>query len=394
MKIGIDKIGFATSKYMLNMDDLAKSRQVDPEKYSKGLLLKSCSITPINEDIVTLGASAADDILTDDDKKKIDMIIVATESSVDQSKAAATCIHRLLNIQPFARSIEMKEACYSATAALDYARLHVEKNPESEVLVIASDIARYGINTPGEPTQGAGAVAMLIAQNPRILLLNEQSVSQTRDIVDFWRPNYSQTPYVNGFYSTKQYLDMLKTTWLEFQKRFNTSLGDFATFCFHLPFPKLALNGFNKIMDKTLPENIKKRLTANFESSIYYSQQIGNIYTGSLFLGLLSLLETGQHLIAGDKIAFFSYGSGAVSEIFTGVLVEGFKKQLQKNRIQQLQKRSVLSVAEYEKIFFEEPVIDAMGNASFKQYNTGKFVLKEIRGHERIYDKTNQTNKI
>lgn len=183
MKIGIDKIGFATSQYMLNMDDLAESRQVDPEKYSKGLLLRTLSIAPVNDDIVTLGASAADSILTNDDKEAIDMVIVATESSVDQSKAAATCIHNLLGIQPFARSIEMKEACYSATAALDYARLHVEKHPESKVLVIASDIARYGAHTSGEPTQGAGSIAMLISQDPQILLLNDNFVAQTRDIM-------------------------------------------------------------------------------------------------------------------------------------------------------------------------------------------------------------------
>ena len=54
MKIGIDKIGFATAQYVLNMDDLAESRYVDPDKYSKGLLLNNLSITPVNDDIVTL----------------------------------------------------------------------------------------------------------------------------------------------------------------------------------------------------------------------------------------------------------------------------------------------------------------------------------------------------
>ncbi|MUG33550.1 hydroxymethylglutaryl-CoA synthase, partial [Psychrobacter sanguinis] len=83
------------------------------------------SITPITEDIITLAASAADQILTDDDKEHIDMVILATETSVDQSKAASVYVHQLMGIQPFARSIEMKEACYSATAALDYAKLHV-----------------------------------------------------------------------------------------------------------------------------------------------------------------------------------------------------------------------------------------------------------------------------
>ena len=69
--------------------------------------------------------SAAADILNDDDKKAIDMVIVATESSIDQSKAAAVYVHSLLAIQPFARSFEMKEACYAATAGLNYAKLHV-----------------------------------------------------------------------------------------------------------------------------------------------------------------------------------------------------------------------------------------------------------------------------
>ena len=171
MTIGIDKIGFATSPYVLRLEDLAAARDTDPEKLSKGLLLKEQSVAPITEDIVTLAATAADDILTDEDKEAIDMVILATESGIDQSKAAAVFVHGLLDIQPFARSFEMKEACYAATAALDYAKLHVEKFPQSKVLVIASDIAKYGIGTPGEPTQGAGAVAMLISQNPRILSL-------------------------------------------------------------------------------------------------------------------------------------------------------------------------------------------------------------------------------
>lgn len=389
MKIGIDKIGFATARYVLNMDDLAESHNVDPDKYSKGLLLNNLSITPINDDIVTLGASAAESILSEEDKKTIDMIIVATESSVDQSKAASTYIHSLLGIQPFARSIEMKEACYGATAALDYARLHVQKHPESKVLVIASDVARYGVNTPGEPTQGAGSVAMLISKKPRILLLNDNSVAQTRDIMDFWRPNYSTTPYVNGIYSTKQYLDMLKTTWAEFQKRFNTSLADFSAFCFHLPFPKLALKGFNKVMDKNLPEDFKEKLKENFESTILYSKEVGNIYTGSLYLGLLSLLENSKNLVAGDQIALFSYGSGAVAEIFSATLVDGFKDMLQTNRLETLKNRIRLSVEDYEKLFFEEVVIDSEGNANIPEYKTGVFALKEIHEHQRIYGKVN-----
>ena len=250
MSIGIDKIGFATSQYVLNMADLALARGAEPEKFSKGLMLDATSITPITEDIVTLASDAAADILNDDDKNAIDMVIVATESSIDQSKAAAVYVHSLLGIQPFARSFEMKEACYAATAGLNYAKLHVAAHPDSKVLVIASDIARYGVGSSGESTQGAGAVAMLVSQNPRILELADDNVAQTRDVMDFWRPNYSSTPYVQGIYSTKQYLDSLKTTWAAYQERHQANFADFAAFCLHLPYPKLALKGLNKIIPK------------------------------------------------------------------------------------------------------------------------------------------------
>ena len=386
MTIGIDKIGFATGRYRLDMGDLAQSRGVDSEKFSKGLLLDALSITPITEDIVILGASAANSILDEKDKASIDMVLVATESSIDQSKAAAVYIHSLLGIQPFARSLELKEACYSATAALNYAKLYVEKHPQSKVLVIASDIAKYGINTPGEPTQGSGSIAMLISQNPRLLELHDDNVAQTRDIMDFWRPNYSTTPFVDGMYSTKQYLDMLKTTWAEYQKRSGKTLADFSAFCFHLPFPKLALKGFNKIMDKSLPDAKKEALKANFDASITYSRQIGNIYTGSLFLGLLSLLENSDNLQAGENIALFSYGSGAVAEIFSATLVDGFKAQLKTNRKEELESRQSISVADYETIFFEEDALDEDGNASFADYVTNDFSLVAIKEHQRIYE--------
>lgn len=387
MNIGIDKIGFATANYVLKLADLAEARGIVPDKLSKGLLLKELSIAPITEDIVTMGASAAESVLTAKDKNEIDMVIVASESGIDQSKASAVFVHGLLGVQPFARSLEMKEACYSATAALDYARLHVEKHPNSKVLVIASDIAKYGVDTPGEPTQGAGAVAMLITNNPRILIFNEDNVAQTRDIMDFWRPNYSTTPFVNGMYSTQQYLDSLKTTWVEYQKRNQVSLKDFAAICCHLPYPKLALKGLKKIMDKSLSLEQQEQLQANFHQSILYSQKVGNIYTGSLFLGLLSLLENSSTLKTGDRIALFSYGSGAVSEIFSGQLVAGFKQRLQTNRIEMLNNRTPLSIPDYEKIFFEEAQLDQNGSASFMNYENQNFALAEIVEHQRRYIK-------
>ncbi|MBM7636819.1 hydroxymethylglutaryl-CoA synthase [Streptococcus saliviloxodontae] len=385
MTIGIDKIGFATSQYVLQMKDLAQARNQEPEKFSQGLMLDALSITPVTDDIISLATDAAASILDQEDLATIDMVILATESSVDQSKAGAVYVHQLLGIQPFARAIEMKEACYAATAGLDYAKLHIEKHPKSRVLVIASDIAKYGINSSGEPTQGAGAVAMLVTAEPRILSFNDDNLAQTRDIYDFWRPNYSSTPFVDGMFSTKQYLDCLKTTWSEYQKRQETDLSSFDAFCFHLPFPKLALKGLNKIMDKSLEDSVKTRLQDNFDHSIQYSRLVGNIYTGSLYLGLLSLLENSTTLKAGDKIGFFSYGSGAVCEIFSANLVEGYEKMLHKDRLDDLNQRQVISVEQYEQLFYEDITLDDEGNTDFNSYQTGAFYLESIQGHKRIY---------
>ena len=49
-------------------------------------------------------------------------------------------------------------------------------------------------------------------------------------------------------------------------------------------------------------ETEQERVMARYEESIVYSRRIGNLYTGSLYLGLISLLENSSHLSAGDRI--------------------------------------------------------------------------------------------
>ena len=389
MKIGIDKIGFAMPKYFLDIADLAKARNINANKYVKGLLQLEMSIAPITQDIVTLGATAASEFLTDEDKKNIDIIIIGTESGIDQSKSASIFIHNLLGLSPFTRAIEVKEACYGGTAAIAIAKNHVASNPESSVLVITSDLAKYGIGATGESTQGAGSCAMLIKKDPSILILNDDNVYQTRDIMDFWRPNYSDFPHVDGHFSTKQYLDCLETTWNEYSKKFNKSLDDFEAICFHLPFPKIGLKGLNTIVPKQENENLKDKLNENFHTSIIYNQKVGNIYTGSLYLNLLSLLENSKSLSSGDNILMYSYGSGAVCEIFSVTLVDGFEKRLRSDRMADFDARVKLSIEEYEKMFFEKIELDENGNSSFISDDDSLFSLEKIENHMRIYKKNN-----
>ena len=388
MKIGIDKIGFAMPKYYLDIRDLANARGIEPDKFTKGLLQLEMSIPPVSQDIVTLGAQAAFEILDKEDLEKIDMIIVGTESGVDQSKASSVFIHGLLDIQPFVRAIEVKEACYGATAALDFAKNHVMNNPESRVLVIASDIAKYGIKASGESTQGAGSCAMLITSNPRILELNNDNVCLTRDVMDFWRPNYSQYAFVEGKFSTEQYLGCLTTTWDKYLEKNNKQLSDFDAICLHLPYPKLGLKGLKTLLETEADDAIKEKLSERFNESILYSQRVGNIYTGSLFLGLLSLLENSTNLNPGDKIALYSYGSGAVAEIFSMTLVPGYEKQLKQNRFDEFNSRTRISIEEYEEMFFRDTTVDSKGNLDISDIkDDSRFVLEKIENHKRIYKK-------
>ncbi|HEM6401936.1 TPA: hydroxymethylglutaryl-CoA synthase [Streptococcus suis] len=384
MNIGIDKIGFAAPDYVLDLAELAQARNVDPNKFKIGLLQSEMAVAPITQDIISLGAKAAEAILTEEDKQTIDMVIVGTESSVDQSKAAAVTIHGLLGIQPFARSIEMKEACYGATAGLSLAKSHIAQFPESKVLVIASDIAKYGVASGGEPTQGAGAVAMLVTANPRILVLNNDNVCQTRDIYDFWRPNYDKYPRVDGKFSTEQYTDCLTTTFNYYQQKTGKTLNNFAAMCLHIPFSKQGLKGLQAI---TQDEETLERLTERFQEAIVYNKVVGNIYTGSIFLSLLSLLENSRALETGDQILFYSYGSGAVCEIFSGQLVEGYRDHLQENRLEQLNQRTKLSVKEYEQVFFEEITLDETGSSLDLPEDQTPFALIKVDNHKRIYRK-------
>ena len=56
-------------------------------------------------------------------------------------------------------------------------------------IVVCSDIARYGLNTAGEPTQGGGAVALLVSEQPDLLAVDiGLNGVCSMDVYDFWRP--------------------------------------------------------------------------------------------------------------------------------------------------------------------------------------------------------------
>ena len=384
MNIGIDKINFYVPKFYVDMAKLAEARQVDPNKFLIGIGQTEMAVSPVNQDIVSMGANAAKDIITDEDKKKIGMVIVATESAIDSAKAAAVQVHRLLGIQPFARCFEMKEACYAATPAIQLAKDYLANRPEEKVLVIASDTARYGLQSGGEPTQGAGAVAMMISHNPSILQLNDDAVAYTEDVYDFWRPTGHAYPLVDGALSKHAYIRSFQHSWNEYAKRENKSLADFESLCFHVPFTKMGKKALESIIDDA-DETTQERLRAGYEDAVYYNRYVGNIYTGSLYLSLISLLEN-HELSSGQTIGLFSYGSGSVGEFFSANVVDGYQNHLDIEGHQSaLKQRHEVSVEDYETFFkrFDELEFDEQQDEVDNDQSI--FYLKSINDNIREY---------
>lgn len=446
-KVGIDRITFATPNCYLSMRDLAIARGIDPNKFTIGIGQSQQAVPPNHQDIVTLGAQAALPLMPSIDSNRLKMVIVGTESGVDASKSSALYIHKLLNISEWVRCVEVKEACYGGTAALMMARDYVLAHSGAQVLVIAADIARYGVGTPGEVTQGAGSVAMLVSENPRVLQINDDSVVKSAEIQDFWRPVYQSTALARGKFSTEQYIRMFCDVWKRYSTENACNFNDFEAICFHLPYTKMGLKalraGFEANSgaphscdgvlhtndgashannDVSITSDTRERLLARYQDSTQYSRRIGNIYTGSLYLGLISLLdydyfrnscdssepacdsstvacdlssathpnESPLHpypLLPGQKIGLFSYGSGAVAEFFSATLVPGWRSALFSNQhIKTLNNRTQLSVSQYEEMFNSAAPYSPQDFASSQENRSGaRFVLDSITSQERNY---------
>lgn len=385
LKIGIDKIGFNTPHIYIDMNKLAVARNDDPKKYTIGLGQDEMSISPITQDPVTLAANAALGIIDEEDRSQIDLVMFGTETGIDHSKAAGVYVHRLLGLQPQTRTVELKQACYSATAAIQLAKGHIALHPDRKVLVLASDIARYGLNTPGEVTQGAGAVALIISANPKIMALENDSAYLTKDIMDFWRPIYSEEAYVDGKYSNEQYISSFANVWKAYQEKTNRSLKDFEALCFHLPYTKMGAKALQAVYEDGMGED-EERILENYQISTTYNRRVGNIYTASLYLSLLSLLENKEDLKDGSRIGLYSYGSGAVAEFFSGILQPNYREHLYDKQHQELfAARTEVTVSQYEEEFEKRLPEDGSTMELAISDDPAPICLAGITAHKRQY---------
>ncbi len=391
--IGIHDLELATTHYVVALDDLAASNGTDPAKYRLGLGQDQMSFPAPDEDIITMGAAAAAPLIERNGTEGIRTLIFATESGVDQSKAAGVSVHRLLGLPNDVRVVEFKQACYGGTAALQAAIGMVSRHPHERVLIISSDVARYELDSPGEPTQGAGAVAMLIGASPALLEIEPTAGLFTDDVDDFWRPNDSTTAVVDGALSVSAYLDALTGAWDNLQAQGGPHIDSIDRLLYHQPFTKMAKKGQAHLashvgseLDVTLPgENPSGGRDTGLALGTLYNRRLGNTYTASVFAGLASLLHQDDSL-EGKRIGLFSYGSGSVSEFITGIVQPGYFDPSRAERFYaELDAREPLDIARYRELHATE--LSSAVDMETPRVTTGTYRFAGISGQARQYER-------
>ncbi len=394
MAAGIDNIGIYIPQLYLDASDFAKARGLDPEKLERGLGIKQMAIVDTNQDPACLAANACLNVMqkTKLSPDEIGRLYVATESSLDESKAMNSDVIGMLE-QVYGEGtfghcggIECKFACVSGSYAL-YDNTNWIRAGEAEgkyALVVVSDIAKYDLRSSGEVTQGAGAVAMLLNDNPRLLAFDPKVTSTSiKNEYDFYRPFGKETPIVHGQYSNLLYLIQVKNALIEYKRKIintgliklkegETILDHVDYLNMHLPYSNMGkkalaylvrhewrdLPRWKKIIEKigmnepipkdprgtiesvladaefmakdhqftklfTSTEEYDELYESKLASSLIASKMIGNLYTASLYLGFRSSLEFEYQKgvnLNGKRVGFCSYGSGSSAMIFSGVI--------------------------------------------------------------------------
>jgi hydroxymethylglutaryl-CoA synthase len=291
-------------------------------------------------------------------------------------------VHGLLGLPSNMRVAEIKQACYAGTVALQTAISSLVREPDAKVLVVMSDIARYELDSSGEPTQGAAAVAMLVTANPRLVEIEAETGMYSADVNDFWRPNDSTTAIVDGALSLTAYLDALMGSWDDYRANGGHDIAEIDRFLYHQPFTKMARKGHRKLVQHAGGEVGEEVL----ESSFTYNRVLGNSYGASIYSALAALLHHEDDL-AGKRIGFYSYGSGSIGEYFTGTVVPGYAEHVHVEPIQtELATRESIDFDRYVEL--HETVLPSGTDVETERVTTAPFRFSGIRGGARQYERT------
>jgi hydroxymethylglutaryl-CoA synthase len=409
MPVGIDDLAIYIPKLYIDYKDFAKARGIDPQKLEYGIGIKKMALVDTNQDPACMAANACLKLMERNHlhPEDIGRMYIATESGLDESKAMNSFVIGMLeqvygeDTFEHAGGIECKFACVSGSYAIyDNANwIRADENNGKAAIVIVSDIAKYDIGSAGEYTQGAGAIAILLKNNPRLLSFDQKVTSTIiKNEYDFYRPFGKETPLVNGNYSNLLYLIQVRKAFDGYkEKAIKTGLislkdGESITdhidyFSVHLPYRKMGEKALAYLlrhewrnlprwrqvirelgMEEPLPKDPRgtiESILADVEfmktddkfrrafmqtsfynevyekkmaSSLEASAIIGNLYTASMYLGFRSLLEFEYKKgveLEGKRVGFGSYGSGSSAMVFSGTIQPGYKEVVKEMNLEE-----------------------------------------------------------
>ena len=349
---GISDIAFYLPKLSIDLAAIVAARKAEDAVTGEQLLRaqestgqKSMRFPEPWEDSATMAAEAARALLAANPgaAESVRYLMVGTESGLDHSKPLAAWVQGMLDrsgakLAGNLLTAQVQHACAGASVALlsVAAQLVLGGRMEENGLVLCSDIARYARASTAEVTQGAGALALLVQPEARLVGIDLATAGfASRDVDDFFRPFGSSTPFVKGHYSIRCYREALEEAFLDHAARSSSTprevLEGTDIFILHAPYYRLPVDALRWLVARQLScDNAKSAAfieERNFEDSVSAVALSGNLFTGSIYLALVRALE-GAHerfgrSIAGKRILFASYGSGNTMAVFSGVAAQG-----------------------------------------------------------------------
>jgi len=333
---------------------LAARRQEDPEngeRLTRALDYtgqRSIRFTAGYEDSATMAAEAARRLLRQQPEALdgLRFLATGTETGLDHSKPVAAWVQGMLQkdglrLPGSIVTSQTQHACAGGTISLlgVAAQLALSGRNDERGMVICTDIARYKRSSTAEITQGAGAVAMLVEPEARLVGLDLTSVGHaSHDVDDFFRPFGSDVAVVKGRFSIRCYREALEEAFLDHAVRLGekpaTILQGTDIFVLHVPYYSLPLDSLEWLVGRQL--GIGRQEAGSFlrergyQDSILPAAHIGNLYSGSMYMALAFALEgaarrSGDDL-PGKRVLFASYGSGNTMMVFRGQVAAGARE--------------------------------------------------------------------
>jgi hydroxymethylglutaryl-CoA synthase len=208
-------------------------------------------------------------------------------------------------------------------------------------------------------------------------------------VSDFWRPLYSKDAVVDGKLSVQCYLDALAGAYGDWERAGRDAghdPSDLVRRCYHVPYGKMARKAHRHLA--SLRGLTEAEADASFDRevapSLRFSAEVGNVYTGSLYLALASLLDADAHAIEGRRVGLFSYGSGSCAEYFAGTVLPGAAAHVARLALSEpLEARRRLDIPSYEAVRRGDVEVDRRPVSAADTFTDIAFA--GVSGERRVY---------